>query len=42
MIEPGLTYLHGVGPDGPLPDELHLDELHPEMYTLLGAVGRKP
>lgn len=37
LVEPGLTYLHEWWPDGPQPSELH-----PVMYTLLGAVGRKP
>ena len=37
LVEPGLTYLHEWWPDGPQPAEQH-----PVMYTLLGAVGRKP
>jgi SAM-dependent methyltransferase len=37
LVEPGLTYLHDWWPDGP-----QIGPLGDVMYTLLGAVGRKP
>lgn len=37
LVEPGLVSLHEWWPDGPPPAEQH-----PVMYTLLGALGRKP